>query len=165
MRDRGVEMGLHGWRHEHWGRLERGAGRRSSPAASTRWMRSASGRAASSARRRDAEGALAEVARAGLDYCSLGVAGAADVAEGVPVLPFAWRHVDACAQLDPRLDALRTRHGDPRAGGRRRRLARDARCGGRARGRRRTRDGGAVTEYLFLRDAAMRDALRAVRAG
>ena len=114
MRDHGIEIGLHGWRHEHWGRLEpsrrpevlaRGVDALQGIGIRPRGFRPPGGEMR--------EGALAEIARAGLDYCSpLGDAGAAGVSDGVPVLPFAWRHVDAY-QLDPRLDALRARHGDP----------------------------------------------------
>lgn len=164
MRDHGIEIGLHGWRHEHWGRLEpsrrpevlaRGVDALQGIGIRPRGFRPPGGEMR--------EGALAEIARAGLDYCSpLGDAGAAGVSDGVPVLPFAWRHVDAY-QLDPRLDALRARHGDPpqAADVAAWRATLDAAVGLAA-------GGGHVTvvlhPFLFLRDAAMRDALLALFA-
>lgn len=164
MRDRGIEIGLHGWRHESWGRLE-------GPQRSAILARSVDALNAIGVRPRGfrppggemRDGALAELAHAGLDYCSpLGRAGTAGVADGVAVLPFAWRHVDAY-RLDPRLGALRARHGDPPQASdvTAWRADLDDAVGLAA-------TGGHVTvvlhPFLFLRDAAMRDALLALFA-
>lgn len=165
MRDAGVEIGLHGWRHENWG--QRAAGERAEVLRRSVDAMRALGIAPRGFRPPGGampDGAIAQLAEAGLDYCSpLGVAGTVGVADGVALLPFAWRHVDAYA-LDPRLGALRARHGDAedaidvpswrRTLGEALELAVSAR----------THVTLVFHPFLFMRDAAMLEALRSLLA-
>lgn len=104
----GHEVAFHAWRHEEWARLE--------PAAQADNL--ARGEAAFAALglaldgMRPPGGGLGggglEVARAaGLRYCSPAGAGAG-AEEGIALLPFDWRHVDASCVLPP-LGSVRER--------------------------------------------------------
>jgi peptidoglycan/xylan/chitin deacetylase (PgdA/CDA1 family) len=165
MQAHGIEIGLHGWRHENWGQrsateradvLRRSVDAMHALGIEPRGFRPPGGAMP--------EGAVRQLAEAGLDYCSpLGEPGADAVADGIAVLPFAWRHVDAYV-LDPRLGALRTRHGDPEPAADLptwRRGLDDA-----VERARRTRSHATLVfhPFLFLRDAGMLDALRALLA-
>jgi len=101
MVERGHEVAYHAWRHEQWGEL------------------SAAGQAENLARGIDAferigieiaglrppggqlgPGGAAMLREAGLRYCSPAGDGAG-VEDGVVLLPFAWRHLDAACVLPP----------------------------------------------------------------
>lgn len=109
----GKEVGVHGWRHEHWGKLEPDTRRRvldRSLAAFRNWgietpgFRPPGGVCTSEM--------LDELRDYGFKYCSpLGSLGGATYANGVSLLPFIWHHVDAYL-LDPSLGAMRERNGD-----------------------------------------------------
>jgi len=101
----GHELGYHAWRHEQWGELT----------AAEQADNLARGRAAFAALDRRSGAGLAgmrppggqlgaggaEVLRAaGLSYCSPAGAGAG-IEDGVAMLPFQWRHVDASCVLPP----------------------------------------------------------------
>ena len=112
-RDAGHETGIHGWRHEHWGRLA-AEERRSSLRRSIDAFRSI-GIPVSGFRPPGGimpNGSNSELEDIGLTYCSpLGEEGGSTMRGRLAHLPFVWKHVDAY-QLDPELSAFRQRFGD-----------------------------------------------------
>ncbi len=109
----GKEVGVHGWRHEHWGKLEAGERRRILERSQSAFRRLGieplgfrpPGGVCTSEM-------LDELRQYGFKYCSPqgGLGGSAHFG-GISILPFIWQHVDAYL-LDPSLGAMRERHGD-----------------------------------------------------
>jgi peptidoglycan/xylan/chitin deacetylase (PgdA/CDA1 family) len=103
---RGHEVAYHAWRHEHWAELtaaEQAANLARGIAAFERLGLKIAGL-------RPPGGGLGEggtqiLREAGLSYCSPAGAGAG-LADGIALLPFEWRHVDASCVLPP-LGAVR----------------------------------------------------------
>ena len=104
--DSGHELGYHGWRHEYWPdlspsdearALERGVRRMQELGVRPRGFRPPGGRLT-----RSSPGLLEEL---GFAYCSLAGLGIGFV-DGLVVLPFAWRVLDAYHYL-PRFGGLR----------------------------------------------------------
>jgi len=115
LRDAGHEIGLHAWGHENWGRLTSGE-QRSNLATSVAALRSID---VDPIGFRPPGGAidansLALLHENGFTYCSP-VSGDAQIRlqQGMVVLPFAWRHVDAYL-IDPDLAEFRAANGDHR---------------------------------------------------
>jgi peptidoglycan/xylan/chitin deacetylase (PgdA/CDA1 family) len=102
----GHEVAYHAWRHETWGELTaaeqadnlaRGIGAFDGQSLTMAGMRPPGGQLG--------RGGLEVLREAGLDYCS--PAGeCAGLEDGVALLPFQWRHVDATSML-PGLDPVR----------------------------------------------------------
>jgi len=116
IRDAGVEIGLHAWRHENWGKQSaeqrRDILQRSMAAFATLGVAPKGFRPPGGVM---PEGSLQEFADCGMTYCSpLGGAGETRIESDIAIFPFAWPHVDAY-MLDPRLGALRASFGDPEA--------------------------------------------------
>jgi peptidoglycan/xylan/chitin deacetylase (PgdA/CDA1 family) len=97
----GHELGYHAWRHEQWGdltaaaqaeNLSRGLAAFDSLGLSLAGLRPPGGQLGA--------GGLRVPRDAGLRYCSPAGAGAS-AENGVAILPFQWRHVDACCVLPP----------------------------------------------------------------
>jgi peptidoglycan/xylan/chitin deacetylase (PgdA/CDA1 family) len=114
LRDAGHEIGLHSWGHENWGRLTPDE-QRSNLATSVAALRSidvdpTGFRPPGGAIDADS---LALLHENGFTYCS--PVSASDtrirLQEGMVVLPFAWRHVDAYL-IDPDLAGFRAANGD-----------------------------------------------------
>lgn len=107
---------MHAWRHEHWARLDaatrRALLRRGLDAFAELGITPCGFRPPGGSLPLEA---LHEFRSAGLSYCSpLGMLGGSVTQDGVAVLPFVWRHIDAY-QLDPDLSSLRERFGDKSA--------------------------------------------------
>ncbi|HEY5976882.1 MAG TPA: polysaccharide deacetylase family protein [Solirubrobacterales bacterium] len=97
----GHEVGFHAWRHEEWSRLRateqaenlaRGIGAFERLGIELAGMRPPGGGLG--------EGGTGTLREAGLSYCSPAGSGAG-VEDGVVLLPFRWRHVDASCLLPP----------------------------------------------------------------
>jgi peptidoglycan/xylan/chitin deacetylase (PgdA/CDA1 family) len=103
----GHELAYHAWRHEQWGELPaaeqaanlaRGIGAFEALGLSVAGLRPPGGQLGA--------GGVAVLREAGLRYCSPAGAGAS-AENGVALLPFQWRHVDASCLLPP-LGPIRT---------------------------------------------------------
>jgi peptidoglycan/xylan/chitin deacetylase (PgdA/CDA1 family) len=115
--ERGHDLGYHGWRHEHWAGLspseearllERGVREMGNVGIQPHGFRPPGGRLNPAS--------LSLLERLGFDYCSPAGRGVG-VLEGVVILPFDWRLIDAYYYL-PRFGDLRkadTGSGDPLA--------------------------------------------------
>ncbi|HEY1286612.1 MAG TPA: polysaccharide deacetylase family protein [Solirubrobacterales bacterium] len=97
----GHEVAFHAWRHEDWAtlsaseqadNLERGVGAFAELGLRLSGMRPPGGGLGA--------GGTGVLSRAGLDYCSPAGRGAGTM-DGVALLPFEWRHVDASCLLPP----------------------------------------------------------------
>lgn len=104
----GHEVAYHAWRHETWGELSeteqadnlgRGIGAFEALDLSVSGLRPPGGQLGA--------GGVAVLRKAGLTYASPAGSGAG-VEDGVALLPFQWRHVDATCMLPP-LGAVRER--------------------------------------------------------
>lgn len=102
----GHEVGYHAWRHETWGELTateqaenlaRGIDALAALGLKTGGLRPPGGQLG--------HGGTEVLRKAGLSYCSPAGAGAG-VKDGIALLPFQWRHVDATSLL-PGLDPVR----------------------------------------------------------
>lgn len=111
--DRGHEVAFHAWRHEQWGELsggEQAANLERGLAAFRRLDLEISGlRPPGGQLGAGGTGVLRE---AGLRYCSPAGAGVG-LGDGVAVLPFEWRHVDASCVLPPLARAREQISGSP----------------------------------------------------
>jgi peptidoglycan/xylan/chitin deacetylase (PgdA/CDA1 family) len=105
---RGHEVAYHAWRHEQWAELtaaeqaanlERGIAAFEGLGLEIAGLRPPGGQLG--------EGGIRVLREAGLRYCSPAGAGA-DIDDGVALLPFEWRHLDASCVLPP-LAAARER--------------------------------------------------------
>jgi peptidoglycan/xylan/chitin deacetylase (PgdA/CDA1 family) len=109
----GHEVGYHAWRHETWGELTateqaenlaRGIDALAALGLETAGLRPPGGQLG--------PGGLAVLHEAGLRYCSPAGAGAG-VEDGIALLPFQWRHVDATCLLPPLAPVREQMHGSP----------------------------------------------------
>lgn len=97
----GHEVAYHAWRHEQWG--ERSAGAQAENLARGRAAFDSLGLTLKGLRPPGGQlgaGGLEVLREAGLRYCSPAGEGASS-ADGVALLPFQWRHVDATCVLPP----------------------------------------------------------------
>jgi peptidoglycan/xylan/chitin deacetylase (PgdA/CDA1 family) len=110
---RGHEVAYHAWRHEQWGdltaaeqaeNLARGLEAFASLGLEIAGMRPPGGSLG--------EGGLGVLREAGLRYCSPAGAGAGEE-NGIALLPFQWRHVDAACTLPPLTGAREQMTGSP----------------------------------------------------
>jgi peptidoglycan/xylan/chitin deacetylase (PgdA/CDA1 family) len=110
---RGHEVAFHAWRHEQWAELgaaeqaanlEKGLSAFGKLGLGISGMRPPGGQLG--------EGGTAVLREAGLRYCSPAGAGAGFV-DGVALLPFQWRHVDASCVLPPLGSAREQISGSP----------------------------------------------------
>jgi peptidoglycan/xylan/chitin deacetylase (PgdA/CDA1 family) len=110
---RGNEVAFHAWRHEQWGNLDaaeqaenlaRGVAGIERLGLRMLGMRPPGGALG--------PGGLDVIRAAGLRYCSPAGAGAG-VEDGVALLPFQWRHVDASCTLPPLASAREQIAGSP----------------------------------------------------
>jgi peptidoglycan/xylan/chitin deacetylase (PgdA/CDA1 family) len=110
----GHEVAFHAWRHEEWAglspaeqaqSLSRGAAAFAELGLEIVGIRPPGGRLGG-------EGGLTVLRAAGLRYCSPAGAGAG-AAEGLAVLPFEWRHVDASSVLPPLASVREQISGSP----------------------------------------------------
>lgn len=110
---RGHEVAYHAWRHEQWGNLAateqaenlaRGLDAFASLGLEIAGMRPPGGSLGA--------GGLGVLREAGLSYCSPAGAGAGEE-NGVALLPFQWRHVDAACTLPPLTSAREQMTGSP----------------------------------------------------
>lgn len=110
---RGHEVAFHAWRHEQWGELTaaeqaenlaRGGGAFERLGLRIAGIRPPGGQLG--------PGGVAVLREAGLSYCSPAGSGAG-VEDGVALLPFAWRHVDASCVLPPLSTAREAMGGSP----------------------------------------------------
>ena len=110
---RGHEVAYHAWRHEQWADLS-AAEQAENLAPRHRRVRAARPRDSPACARRAASSARAArvLREAGLRYCSPAGAGAG-VEDGVALLPFQWRHLDASCVLPPLAPAREQMTGSP----------------------------------------------------
>lgn len=110
---RGHEVAFHAWRHEQWAELsasaqaanlERGIDAFASLGLEISGLRPPGGQLGA--------GGTRVLREAGLRYCSPAGAGAG-LADGVALLPFEWRHVDASCVLPPLAPAREQISGSP----------------------------------------------------
>jgi peptidoglycan/xylan/chitin deacetylase (PgdA/CDA1 family) len=110
---RGHEVAYHAWRHEQWGELSaagqaenlaRGIAEFERIGIEIAGLRPPGGRLG--------PGGVGVLREAGLRYCSPAGAGAG-VEDGVALLPFEWRHIDAACVLPPLAAARERMTGSP----------------------------------------------------
>jgi peptidoglycan/xylan/chitin deacetylase (PgdA/CDA1 family) len=112
--DAGHEIGLHAWQHENWSRLDLAQQRinlvQSLAAMATLGVRPQGFRPPGGA---ISDPSLALLKELGFQYCSpLAHPGRGTQQDGVVLLPFVWKHVDAYL-CDPALAGFRQAQGDP----------------------------------------------------
>jgi peptidoglycan/xylan/chitin deacetylase (PgdA/CDA1 family) len=110
---RGHELALHAWRHEQWGELsptQQAENLARCLAAFERIGLEASGLRPPGGQL--GEDGLGVLRRAGLRYCSPAGAGAG-TEDGVALLPFQWRHLDASCVLPPLAHVREQMTGSP----------------------------------------------------
>jgi peptidoglycan/xylan/chitin deacetylase (PgdA/CDA1 family) len=110
---RGHEVALHAWRHEQWAELgpaEQAANLEQSLAAFRRLGLEIAGLRPPGGQL--GEGGIAVLRDAGLRYCSPAGAGVG-FEDGVALLPFEWRHLDASCVLPPLGSAREQISGSP----------------------------------------------------
>ena len=110
---RGHELALHAWRHEQWGDLS--AAEQAENLARCLAGVEALGLEAAGLRPPGGQlgpGGLEVLREAGLRYCSPAGAGAA-AEEGIALLPFQWRHLDASCVLPPLAHVRERMTGSP----------------------------------------------------
>jgi peptidoglycan/xylan/chitin deacetylase (PgdA/CDA1 family) len=110
---RGHELALHAWRHEQWGELS--AAEQAENLARCRAAFERLGLEAAGLRPPGGQlgpGGLDVLREAGLRYCSPAGTGAG-TADGIALLPFQWRHLDASCVLPPLAHVREQMTGSP----------------------------------------------------